>query len=77
MFTVIAASSGSLQTVLITGVVILLAVTWAVKTINKRGQKVAVSNRCEGCGGRLRSRDGTPMPVCRKCGTRQSWAPRA
>lgn len=74
--TVIAAAAGTLATVLITGTVILLAVAWAVRSIQGHGTKGEPTTRCENCGGRLRARDGRPMPVCRKCGTRQSWASR-
>ena len=59
-------------------IVILFMVLWvlskAMNSMSKSAQKMKGKNRCQGCGSRLKAVNGRYMPVCRKCGTTQSWA---
>ena len=54
--------------------VVLGILAKSVESIKKSGQKMKGKNRCQACGSRLKAVRGMYMPVCPKCGTRQSWA---
>jgi ribosomal protein S14 len=59
-------------------VVIVIMVLWvltkAMNSISKSTQKMSGKNRCQACGSRLKAVNGRYMPLCRKCGTTQTWA---
>jgi hypothetical protein len=69
------ASIGSTAiTVVVVAFICLLVLSRMVNSLSKSGQKLRGRNRCEGCGSRLKAQNGRYMPVCRRCGTKQTWA---
>ncbi len=62
--------------VVITGVVILLIVSWVLGSIGRSVEKVRGRNRCQFCGARLK-RDPKGLGYsdhCSRCGRSQPWA---